>query len=298
MKGQEKSARVLREVTPLKEKDVLYIADRRKKVFDYPIHVQDVFELNFVEHAPGVRRVVGDSSEVIGEYDLVIITDTELEHVWLQNTCTSDDIHEITLQFRLDLSDDSMLAKNPMESIRRMLIMARKGLCFPMNAIMRVYSLLTTLSEQKDGFSSFVQFLEILNILSKCDGARTLATSSYVKVNTDEDTSRISKVKDYIRNNYRDEIKLETLSGIACMSEAAFSRYFKQHTGRTVSDYIIDTRLGFAARMLVDTQETVADISFQCGYNNLSNFNRVFKRKKGCTPSEFREYYRKTKIIV
>ena len=66
--------KVIHEITPLMGKDVLYIADRRKKEFTYPIHNHEVYELNFVEHAAGVRRIVGDSNEVIGEYDLVLIT--------------------------------------------------------------------------------------------------------------------------------------------------------------------------------------------------------------------------------
>lgn len=298
MKPQSTTNGVLQEITPLAEKDILYIADRHKKEFTYPIHKHDVFELNFVEHASGVRRIVGDNSEVIGDYDLVLITSTELEHVWMQNTCTSADIHEITVQFRLDLSDDGLLAKNPFRSIYRMLDMARRGISFPMEAIMRVYSQLLELSSIHNGFMAFTRFLNILHTLSECEGLRVLSTTSYANVKMGEDSRRILKVKDYIDKNYMDEIKLKTLADIACMSEGAFSRFFRLRTGRTVSDYIIDIRLGNASRMLVDTDEAVADISFQCGYNNLSNFNRVFKRKKGCSPTEFREYYHKTKVIV
>ena len=197
MRNQKTGEHVMREVTPLMERDMLYIADRRKKEFTYPIHNHDVFELNFIEHAPGVRRIVGDSSEVIGEYDLVLITGTELEHVWLQNTCTSKNIHEVTVQFRFDLSEDGLLYKNPFTRIRNMLMMARNGMCFHMDAIMEVYTLLLSLSSVKDGFSSFMQFMEILNILSRSEGARTLATTSYAKVNLGEDSRRILKVKDY-----------------------------------------------------------------------------------------------------
>ena len=89
----------IREITPLSDKDCFYIADRHKKEFTYPMHCHREFELNFVEHAPGVRRVVGDSAEVIGDYDLVLITSPDLEHVWEQNTCTSENIREITIQF-------------------------------------------------------------------------------------------------------------------------------------------------------------------------------------------------------
>ncbi|MDY3848896.1 MAG: AraC family transcriptional regulator [Prevotella sp.] len=298
MKPTQSPDYVLHEITPLMDKDVMYIADRHKKEFTYPIHNHEVFELNFVEHAPGVRRVVGDSSEVIGEYDLVLITSLDLEHVWMQNTCVSQDIHEITVQFRFDLTSNSIFSKNPFDRIFRMLNQARKGLAFPMDAIMKVYNQLLDLKSIDDKFESFISFMKILDILSRCEGARTLATSSYAKVNIEEDSHRILKVKNYINSHYMEELKLKTLAQLACMSETAFSRFFKLHTGRTVSDYIIDIRLGYAARLLVDTNKSIADICYLCGYNNLSNFNRVFKRKKGCAPTEFREYYHKTRIII
>jgi len=142
------------------------------------------------------------------------------------------------------------------------------------------------------------QFLAILYELSRSEGSRTLASSSYAKVEVADDSRRILKVKDYINKNYMDEVRLATLADIAGMSPSAFSRFFKLHTGRNLSEYIIDIRLGYASRKLVDTARSISEISFECGFNNLSNFNRIFKRKKGCAPSEFRENYRKTRVIV
>ena len=291
-------SRVIHEITPLMGKDALYIADRRKKEFTYPIHNHEVFELNFVEHAAGVRRIVGDSNEVIGDYDLVLITSPDLEHVWEQNICDSDDIREITVQFYMDLSDDGFLSRNPFYSVRKMLKEARKGLAFPLSAIMRVYQQLDTLSSQKDGFYAVMQFMSILYELSRSEGARTLATSSFAKVEVESDSRRVLKVKNFISKNYMDEIRLNTLADIAGMSPSAFSRFFKLHTGRNLSEYIIEMRLVYASSMLVDTAKIISEISFQSGFNNLSNFNRIFKKKKGCSPSEFRENYHKTRIIV
>jgi len=292
-------SKVIHEITPLMGKDVLYIAERRKKEFTYPIHNHKVFELNFVEHAPGVRRIVGDSNEVIGDYDLVLITSPDLEHVWEQNDCISEDIHEITVHFEFDFSDEnSIFARNPFTSVRKMMNEARKGLCFPMEAIMKVYQLLNTLSSESDGYYAFMKFLTILYELSRCDGARTLATSSYAKVEVASDSRRVLKVKDYISKNYMNEIRLNDVASLAGMSPSAFSRFFKLHTGRNLSDYIIDMRLGYASRMLVDSTHSIAEIGYGCGFNNLSNFNRIFKKKKGCSPSEFRENYHKTRIIV
>lgn len=279
-------------------KDVLYIADRQKKEFTYPIHNHEVFELNFVEHASGVRRIVGDSSEVIGEYDLVLITSPDLEHVWEQNTCTSENIREVTIQFDLGMNEDSLFGRNPFIPVRHMMNEARKGLCFPLSAIMKVYKEINTLSSIKDGFYAVMQFLTILYELSRCEGTRTLASSSFAKIIVEDDSRRILKVKNFISDNYKDEIRLATLADIAGMSPSAFSRFFKLHTGRNLSDYIIDIRLGYAARLLVDTGRSISEISFECGFNNLSNFNRIFKRKKGCSPSEFRESYQKKRIII
>lgn len=288
----------MHEITPLMGKDALYIADRRKKEFAYPIHNHDVYELNFVENANGVRRIVGDSSEVIGDYDLVLITSPDLEHVWEQHKCVSQNVREITIQFKFGLGDDEFFDKNPFSNIRHMLNEARKGLCFPLATIVKVYEKLDRMSSITDGFEALMQFLDILNILSRSEGARALATTSYAKVTIEDDSRRILKVKNYINENYMYELKLATLADLANMSPSAFSRFFKLHTGRTLSDYIIDIRMGFATRLLLDTNDTIAEVGFNCGYNNLSNFNRIFKRKKGCSPSEFRENYKKIKIIV
>ena len=68
------------------------------------------------------------------------------------------------------------------------------------------------------------------------------------------------------------------------MTEVSFSRFFKLRTGKNLSDYIIDLRLGYATRLLVDSTMAVAEICYECGFNNLSNFNRIFKKKKDVPP--------------
>src|SRR5574344_2990585 len=150
--------RVLREITPLMENDFMYVADRQKREFTYPIHSHDVYELNFVENAAGVNRIVGDHHETIGDLDLVLITSPDLEHVWMQGDCKSDDIREITIQFKSDYRDNALFTKNPMRSIARMFQRAQKGLAFPPKAIMQVYPSLNKLSTIKDGSSTMHKY--------------------------------------------------------------------------------------------------------------------------------------------
>ena len=292
-------SKVLREITPLNENDFMYVADRHKKEFDYPIHIHDVLELNFVANAAGARRVVGDSSEVIDNLDLVLITSPDLEHVWEQYECKSEDIHEVTVQFRLNFDlDTSSFRFSSYKSIYDMLIRAQRGLAFPPEAIMLVYHRLARLSSIEEGFIAVQEFFSILYELSKFNDARELASSSFAKVEVVSESKRILKVKNYIDEHYKDDLSLEQLADLVGMTPTAFSRYFKQRTAKNISEYIVDIRLGHAARLLVDTSDSVSEICWATGFNTLSNFNRLFRKRKGCSPTEFREKYLKTKVIV
>ena len=130
------------------------------------------------------------------------------------------------------------------------------------------------------------------------EGSHELSSTSFAHSRISSDSRRVQKVEEYIDNNYSSEIRLQTLSDMVGMTPTAFSRFFKLRTGKTISDYIIDIRLGVASRKLVDSTMSVAEICYDCGFNNVSNFNRIFKRKKGCSPKLFRENYRKNKVVV
>jgi AraC-like DNA-binding protein len=291
-------AKVLRETPPITDKDCFYIVERHKTEFNYPIHSHEEFELNFVENCTGVHRVVGDSIEEVGDYDLVLVTGDGLEHAWQQGNCVSPDVREITIQFSSSLLDERLLGRNQFASIRKMFDKARLGVAFSMTAILKVYNLLDGLALQQDRFEQFLMMLKILNELSLDTHSRTLASNSFAKKETDRESRRISKVKEYISIHYADELRLEELAALVGMTPSAFSRFFKQHTTRTLSDYIIDIRLGAAARQLVDTTTGISEISYACGFNNLSNFNRMFKARRGYTPRDFRALFTKSRVYV
>ena len=289
---------VLREITSITDKDCFYIVERHKSEFTWPIHSHEEYELNFIERGRGVRRVVGDSIEEIGDYELTLVTGGGLEHAWEQGLCKEPDIREITIQFSPYLLDDNLLARNQFASIRKMFERARMGLTFSMSAIMRVYNLIDTLASKEERMDQFLDMLKILHELSLDSGARMLASHSFAMNVHDGESSRVNKAKEYIAEHYTEEIKLEHLAAQAAMAPSAFSRFFKQHTGRSPVDYIIDVRLGMAARMLVDTSTSISEICYACGFNNLSNFNRTFKARRGYTPRDFRALFTKNRIFV
>ena len=297
MKAYSKE-KVLREITPLSDKDFFYIADRSKSEFTYPIHFHADYELNFTENAKGVKRIVGDSVEVIGDYDLTLVCSKDLEHVLEQNECRSDRVREITIQFSPDIFEKNFVNKSQFDSIRKMLERGQRGIAFPMSAILKIYPILNDLSYEQDSFYAVMKFFTILYELSRCEGARSLSSSPFARVETHSDSRRIQMIQQYINQNYKQDIRLGVVSQMAGMSPVAFSRFFKTRTGKSLSEYIIDVRLGYAANLLIDTNNTVADICYDCGFNNLSNFNRIFKKKKNCSPKEFRENFRRKKKII
>jgi len=289
---------VLREITPITERDCLYIVERHKTEFLYPLHSHMDFELNFIENGAGVKRVIGDSVEEIGEYELTLVAGEQLEHAWEQGTCSSGDVREITIQFAWDLFDGAGMNKNIFNDIHQMLQRARLGLTFSLKTIMRVYPELDTIASETEPFEQYMSFLKIMHELAKADDSRVLASSSYAQADESTQSRRIRKVEQYVSEHYREDIRLEDMAALVGMAPSAFSRFFRQRTGRTVVDYIIDIRLGNAARMLVDTTQNISEICYSCGFNNLSNFNRVFKAKRGYTPRDFRTLFKKTKVFV
>lgn len=288
-----------KEITPLSKKDCFYIVERYKKEFNYPLHIHDECELNFIENAQGAKRIVGDSSEEISNYELVLITSKELEHTWEQNNCKSNNIREITIQFSPKLFPMELIEKNQFSSINDMLELAKNGLVFSLNSIMKIYSQLDSLASDKEqGFYTVLKFLTIMYELSQFTDSRQLASNSYAKRPPVVDSRRILKVQSFIDSNFQKEIKLDELAQLAGMSKTSFCRFFKLRTGRSVIDYVLSVRLGHASRLLLNTTNSVIEIAYECGFNNQSNFNRIFRNKKGVSPKEFRENHKRIRLLI
>lgn len=279
------------EITRLEPLDIFYVGERHKTYFEYPAHCHEVYELNFVENAAGATRTIGDSHETIGNLDLVLMTGSKLVHVWEQGTCPQHDIYEITIHIDPDIFFSPLMDKRAFVSIHRMIVRAQRGLAFPESAIRILREDIINLAHSNESFASVVRLFNLLYRLSLVEEARELSSSSFIDSREENEDERISKTKEYIAANYMHDISLQELAGLVCMASDSFSRFFHKKTGRTPNRYIIDYRLGIAARMLLNTKLSVAEIGYSCGFNTLSHFNRLFRETKGCTPSEFRERF-------
>jgi AraC-like DNA-binding protein len=280
---------ILREITPLTSGDCFTIFTRVKSEFDFPLHCHEELELNFIMNAKGAKRVVGDHISEIDDLELVLIG-SNLPHVWQTHKCNSKEIREITIQFHKDLFDEKFLKRNQLSFIRNMLEKSAKGISFSKQTIEQIHPRLTILG-QKQGFDSVLELLSILHDLSISRNMHTLSDATFSNAELSYNSRRIEKAIEYMNQSFQKHITLTEVSKLANMTDVSFSRFFKARTGITFMDSLLEMRLGHASRLLIDTTQSVAEVAYNCGFNNISNFNRLFKKKKGCTPKEFRENY-------
>ncbi len=288
---------IMREITPLTQSDCFTLFSRVKSAFDFPLHYHEEFELNFIQNAKGAKRVVGDNIEEIDSLELVLVG-SNLQHAWFTHQCKSKEIKEITIQFHKDLFDDKLLRRNQLSFIRTMLEKSSRGILFSRQTTEQLAPRIAELNK-KHGFDSVLELMSILHDLSTSRNMRILSDASFnIAENYSYSSRRIEKTFEYLNQNFDKQVTLAEVSKLANMSEVSFSRFFKQRTGNTFIESLNEIRLGHATRILIETTQNISEVAYDCGFNNISNFNRIFKKKKGCTPKEFRESFSGTRIFI
>ncbi len=282
--------KLLREITPLTQSDCFTVFSRVKSEFDFPLHYHEEFELNFIQNAKGAKRVIGDHIDEIDDLELVLVG-PNLQHGWFTHKCNGREIREVTIQFHRDLFDDKFLQRNQMTFIRNMFERSLRGILFSPDTIRTIQPRIIDLT-QKHGFDSVLELMSILHDLSTSRNIRSLSDSTFSNMESlSYNSRRVEKVMEYLNRNFDKDVSLSEAARITNMTEVSFSRFFKIRTGKTFVDTINEIRLGHASRMLIDTTQSINEVAYKCGFNNMSNFNRIFKKKKDCTPKEFREAY-------
>lgn len=285
---KNRTSNIQREITPLSQGDCLLVFDRIKRNFDFPVHFHPEYELNFIYNALDAERVVGDHVGAINEYELVLVG-PNVYHGWNNGKCQSEKIHEITIQFHRDLIHESLLSRNMMKPIKELLNNASRGILFSDTITQAITPRLKKLS-QHSGMEAFIELMTILHLLSVSENQKLLCQQA-VNASDFSNSERMKKVYQYIAQNYREKIKVEQVAQTLNMTETTLSRFVKQRTGKSFIDFLNDYRIGFASRWLTETNQSIAEIAFRSGFYNISNFNRIFKKNKGCTPGEFRDNF-------
>lgn len=286
----------MREITPLTQSDCFTLFSRVKTKFDFPLHYHEEYELNLILNAGGAKRIVGDHIEVIDDVELVLVG-PNLYHAWFTHNADSKQITELTIQFHRDLFEDRLLRRNQLSFIKLMFDKAQRGILFSHETSERLKPRLLQL-EQKNGFDSVLELFSILHDLSTSRNMRTLSNYSSGSEQLNYNSRRIEKVFEYMNANYSRSIALAEVAKVANMPETSFSRFIKKRIGNTFVDSLNEIRLGHATRMLIDTTYNVAEVAYKCGFSNMSNFNRTFKKHKGCTPKEFRSNFSGNRIFI
>jgi AraC-like DNA-binding protein len=291
------NTKIIREITPLTQNDCFTIFSRVKKEFSFPLHYHEEVELNLILNAGAARRIVGDHIDIIDDLELVLVG-SNLYHGWFTHQCKSEEIREVTIQWHKDLFEERFLRRNQLSFIRSMLDRSHKGILFSRETIATVAPRIMALNQQS-GFDSVLELLSILHDLSISRNMRTLSDASFTNQHFTYNSRRIEKAFEYMNNNYDKPISLGEVAKLVSMTEVSFSRFIKKRTGNTFIDSLNEIRLGHASRMLIDTTHSISEISYHCGFNNISNFNRIFKKKKTCTPKEFRENFNSgTRVFI
>lgn len=283
---------IFRENTPLKDNDICVVLDSSNNGFDYPIHNHPEVEINLVIGMSG-KRIVGDSTETYHENDLVILG-PYLYHKWYGD----DDMLKkkrpyrvITIQFDPKQFATSMMMKDSFYSIRNLLKESSRGIQFTGKTFESARRIMIEMTENK-GFENTISFLKLLDLLSKGQDRRYLTLLEFESSGPKANNHRIQIAYAYIQQHYSDlNFKMSKVAEKVQMTENAFSRFFRKQSFRTFSDFLIDLRLGKACKLILETDKTISEIGYISGFNNLANFNRLFKKYRKYTPNEFRRKY-------
>jgi len=210
-----------------------------------------------------------------------------LPNVWRYDNDQTEPVRATVVHFEESAIGVDFLSKPEMRDLR--LLLARAGLGLQAFGETRegIANKITQLADLA-GFGRVLALLEILHQLSECRELKPISGASFQPVASHIDAERLRCACEYVRENCCSAIDRNTVAGVVHMSPSGFSRFFKTHTGMTFQDFVSDVRISRACEMLVGGNQSIADIAYQCGFADVSTFNRAFKKLRDMTPSCYR----------
>jgi len=261
--------------------------------FTVPWHFHNEFEIVFIINSFG-KKFVGDSVDAFAPGDLSVYG-SKLPHFYMNDQAFYSGepelrVKAIVVQFPTTYFPQSQLLRPEFGSVKKLLNNASSGLTFSAGVAINGGKILHEMLKTS-GMERHLLFVKLIDYLGSSE-SRTIATIGYANAMDDLGEPRMAKIYNFTTRHYNRKITLDEVSSIAGMNISAFCRYFRQKTGKTFAQFVNELRISYACKFLRHGNQTVANISDEAGFNNLSNFNRQFKSFIGKSPSEYRELFR------
>lgn len=270
--------------------DTLYIVNEHIYTGrDFPFHYHPEIELTCVLRSSGMR-VVGDSIEPYTKGDLVAVG-PNLPHQWQKNAMFkpqgTDHEHIIVVHLQEQRLREIIDGTRELHALKPLLEEIRLGVQFGWHTANYVATLMRKLVKL-DGVKGVIQLLEILEVLHMDTHRRTLASPRFKRPDDTQGRERIFEVVEYLLANFHQEVRAADLAERMNMSPSAFSHYFRKRTSKPFRAYLNEIRLGNACKLLQETDKSIVEICYECGFGTVSNFNRAFKATYRIPPRHYR----------
>jgi AraC-like DNA-binding protein len=268
-----------------------------RKNKDYPgmgkpfWHFHPEIELVYVDKGRG-KRHIGNHLSYFNNSQLLLLG-SNLPHNGFTDRLTVKG-SETLVQFLPDFLGETFFRIPEMKNINTLLERAKKGILFGIESKKRIGPKIKRLPDVK-GFERILLLLEILENLARAEDYTLLNVDGYVVETEPQDSSKMEVIYRHINDHFQRSISLEEISDKAHMTVPAFCRYFKKTTGKTFTKLVNEYRVVHATKLLSESDMSISDIAFECGFNNFSHFNKSFKEVTGKSASKYRS---ELKMIV
>ena len=252
-------------------------------------HFHPELELVYVNKGRG-KRHIGNHLSYFNNSQLLLIG-SNLPHNGFTDRLTTNGSQTL-VQFRDDFMGKEFFEVPEMRSVKDLLDRSKKGVLFGIPTKQKLGKKIQKLTEKK-GFQQILFFLEILHQLAKTDDYSLLNVDGYAFETEPQDSSKIDSIYKHINDNFKNHISLDEIADVASMTVPAFCRYFKKVTGKTFTKLVNEYRVVHATKLLYESQMSITDIAYECGFNNFSHFNKLFKENTGKNASKYRSELKK-----
>ena len=253
-------------------------------------HYHKEYELIYIMSGEGIR-IVGDSLSNFLPPQLALVG-SWLPHLWKNVESEKGEVDIVIIKFDNTFNGQNIFDIPEFSQITELLKFSKRGLLFGRDTIDKIHHLLLSLSDS-EGADRMISLIQVLNILSHTENYNILTFSDFSLPASIEGGNRLSRIINYISDNYYQQVSIEDIAENAAMTPSSLCRFFKNRTNKTVFQFINEFRIGKACQMLISGNQTITDICYASGFNSLSSFNRVFKDLKKTTPSNYKQKFQK-----